>query len=283
MPVVRAAMGNPVGRKIIRQAGYEGQIDDWDAYALWLGQPHRLRLWRELASNSMVVIKGFLIYCRREMEARLGGGGDVESVEGYEREEIRDDNGTDEGPTGGGAERTMQIDSPYVERKEARAMGAVVDVEELRQMINEWKQVCVLCKLHGRFSNGHRHWRQCTGPPRQLQKMEEVVKILQEVKFANFSQCKWCNRSQSICELWERRVNASGLVVFKMRPGRDCAYGTWLLEAAAGLLAFRVKDGVEERRKMDPSLQRWKEEIGRKHRRGEVEFSGMFMYFFQWG
>ncbi|KAG6157487.1 hypothetical protein E4U50_007512 [Claviceps purpurea] len=65
--IVRMATTNNVGRHIIREAGYMGDIDDWKAYALWLGQPHRLRLWDELVSNSMMVIKGFLIHCKREM------------------------------------------------------------------------------------------------------------------------------------------------------------------------------------------------------------------------
>ncbi|KAG6043435.1 hypothetical protein E4U33_001709 [Claviceps sp. LM78 group G4] len=65
--IVRMATTNDVGRNIIREAGYMGEIDDWKAYALWLGQPHRLRLWDELVSNSMMVIKGFLIHCQKEM------------------------------------------------------------------------------------------------------------------------------------------------------------------------------------------------------------------------
>ena len=282
IPVVRAAMGHPVGRKIIGQAGYEGEMDDWDAYALWLGQPHRLRLWGELASNSMVVIKGFLIYCRREMEGRLDIGDDVEDEEGMEGAGVEDDNGKDEGPTGSDVKRRMQIDSPYVEREEARAMGVVIDVEELRQMVDEWKQLCVLCKLHGRSGNGHQHWRQCTGAPHEREKMEKAVQVLVEVRFADFSQCMWCNRSQAMCELWERKVNASGRVVFKRQAGKDCVYGRWLLEAAAGLLAFRTKDGLDEWMMADPSFGRLKETMERKLRRGEVEFSGMFMYFYQW-
>ena len=289
IPVVRAAMGNTIGRNVVRRAGYDGGMDDWDAYALWLGQPHRLRLWREMVSNSMVVIRGFLIYCRQEMKARLDGGDDAESVaesegEGVDAVEVaaQDGNGSDRGLARDGPETSTQVNSPYVEKERARAMGAVVDVEELRQMIDEWKQSCVLCKIHGRFSNGHRHWRECGGAAHERQKMEEAVNVLQEVRFAAFSQCQWCNRSQAICELWERRVNASGRVVLKTQPGRDCVYGKWLLEAAAGLLAFRAKDGLDERRTTDSSLRRLKEEMGKKLRRGEVEFSGMFLYFYQW-
>ena len=70
--------------------------------------------------------------------------------------------------------------------------------------------------------------------------------------------------------------------MFKTRAGRDYGYREWLLEAAAGLLAFRVKDGLSKQRKRDPLLRQLKEEIGKKLRRGEVEFSRMFIYFYRW-
>jgi hypothetical protein len=39
---------------------------------------------------------------------------------------------------------------------------------------------------------------------------------------------------------------------------------------------------LDEWMRADPSFGRLKEMMGRKLRRGEVEFSGMFMYFYQW-
>lgn len=289
IPLVRIAMGNTVGRNIIRQAGHEGGTQDWVAYALWLGQPHRLRLWKELVSNLMVVIKDFLIYCRQEMEDRMNGKGGSRSIAESEGEEVEvveadTDEGTniDNGLVRHEAEEITPVNSTYVEKEQARVMGPLVNVEQLRQMIDEWKQSCVLCKIHGRSNNAHQHWTECRGVAQEREKMEEAVKLLQEVEFAAFSQCKWCNRSQAICEVWERRINAAGRTMFQTRPGRDCRYGRWLLEAAAGLLAFRVKDGLDQRRTTDPSFLRLKEEMGKKLRRGEVEFSGMFMYFYRW-
>ena len=61
--LTRLALACGVGRNIVRKAGYDGHRGDWTEYALWLGQTHRLRLWGELVSNSMVVISEFLIYC----------------------------------------------------------------------------------------------------------------------------------------------------------------------------------------------------------------------------
>jgi len=85
-----------------------------------------------------------------------------------------------------------------------------------------------------------------------------------------------------VCELWDRSVNWQNKVVFKKKRGSDCNYGRWLLEAAAGFLAFRAGGGLEEWRARDVTLTSLKQEMGRKHRRGEVEFSGMFLYFCKW-
>jgi hypothetical protein len=53
-----------------------------------------------------------------------------------------------------------------------------------------------------------------------------------------------------------------------------------VLEAAAAFLAFVTEGGLEEWRQQDLSLAKLKQEIGVKHRRGEVEFSRLFMYFY---
>ncbi len=158
------AIGNTIGRNIIRQAGYGGEMQDWDEYALWLGQPHRLRLWREMVSNSMVVMKDFLVYCRQEMKDRIDGEGEVESIaeskgEGRQLVETVMDvrNSTDDDSAGHEAGESTQVNSMYIENEQARGMEAVVNVEQLRQMIDEWKQLCVLCKIQGRASRGHQH------------------------------------------------------------------------------------------------------------------------------
>jgi superfamily II DNA helicase RecQ len=66
VPVLLAVIASPIGRNIVYRAGYEGDLDDpdldLDAYALWLVQASRKRLWGELVSNSMVVIAEFLIF-----------------------------------------------------------------------------------------------------------------------------------------------------------------------------------------------------------------------------
>ena len=173
VPLVRMAMSNTIGRNIIRQSGYEGEMQDWEAYARWLGRPHRLRLWKEMGSNSMVVVKEFLIYCRQGVKNRLdvevegasvveivGDGTEameaMEAVEAVEAVAEGRNNG-DEDWTSREVATSASVESPYVEKAQARAMEAVVDVEELRQLVDEWKHLCVLCKIHGRFSSDHRH------------------------------------------------------------------------------------------------------------------------------
>ncbi|KAG6024282.1 hypothetical protein E4U40_003396 [Claviceps sp. LM458 group G5] len=64
--IVRLATANDAGRETITKAGCIGEMNDWEAYALWLGQKHSQRLWRELVSNSVIVITGFFIHCERQ-------------------------------------------------------------------------------------------------------------------------------------------------------------------------------------------------------------------------
>ena len=296
-PVLRAAMASTIGRNIIRQAGYDGEMGDWNGYALWLAQPHRLRQWKELVSNSMVVITQFLMYCRQEM------GGETEETESAEEDvpdcwetrenegegvEQSDDSwlvgGDDDLVAAGEADAGGETTTTTIHcgpDDEARRMGAVLDVEELKALVDGWKRLCVICKIKGRIARGHTHWTKCDGVQAEREQVEEAVRVLRGVQFKQFSQCKWCHRSQAMCELWRRGVDRNNRVFFAKQPGRDCVYGEWLLEATAAMLAFR-KDGLSKWKMQDPSLKRLQEEIGSKHRRREVEFSGLFAYFYKW-
>lgn len=293
--ILMLATTNTFGRNIIRQAGHPGELGDWKGYALWLGQPHRLRLWGELVSNSMMVIKDFLVYCRQEMknepwdddsigDESMGAGiieefecGEAAAVQtvGVRDRAANDDIFAESDETELGSQ---QLDY----WREARVVGSVLEPDRLRELSDEWKEQCAVCKVNGRIARGHRHWSDCTGKHGDTEKMAESIKVLEEVQFASFAHCKWCYRSQAVCEIWARSVNWQGRVVFKKKPGLDCTYGRWVLEAAASFLAFGADGGLEECKRRDPSLARLKQEMGMKHRRGEVEFSGLFMYFYTW-
>jgi len=298
--IVRLATSNTFGRNIIRQAGYRGEMEDWPSYALWLGQPHRLRLWGELVSNSMMVIKNFLVYCRQEMknepwdDESIGdesmGVGIIEDLDVGEAApvqlaDVRDVAGSNDGfaeyDNDDDDEAELYSQQHYW-RKESRVIGSVLDPDRLRELSDEWKEQCAVCKVNGRIARGHRHWSGCEGRHGDMEKMAEAIRILDEVQFASFAHCKWCYRSQAVCEIWARNVNWQGRVVFKKKPGVDCKYGRWVLEAAAAFLAFGADGGLEDWRRRDSSLAGLKQEMGMKHRRGEVEFSGLFMYFYTW-
>jgi hypothetical protein len=295
--VLMLATTNTFGRNIVRKTGYAGEPDDWKSYALWLGQPHRLRLWGELVSNSMVVIKDFLVYCRQEMkkdpwddegsideeiaEAICGGKQQPVRTEGRDSipvckaDEDKSDRGTEK-------EGNIGNDRSRLWSKEPRVMGTVLDPAGLRELTEEWSERCAVCKVNGKIARGHRHWSDCKSQPGGLEKMSEAIKILEEVEFASFAHCRWCYRSQAVCEMWARSVNWQGRAVFKKKPGVDCTYGRWVLEAAATFLAFGVGGGLAEWKSRDPSLAALKQEMGKKDRRGEVEFSGLFGYFYTW-
>jgi superfamily II DNA helicase RecQ len=320
IPIVMLATSNTFGRNIIRQAGYEDEPGDWAAYALWLGQPHRLRLWGELVSNSMVVIKDFLIYCKQELKAEpwdaesMGdfdepeheceeGGLAVGSTDGNDATgssdifdsdvlgDYMDGNGDDAGAGGddkGNEDNEDDNDVAQVAptqrywRRQSRVIESVLDPNRLRELTDEWHEQCAVCKASGKIARGHRHWSECSRMQGVREKMSEVIKILEGVRFTSFAHCKWCYRSQAVCEMWARSVNLQGRVVFKKKPGVDCKYGSWVLEATAAFLVLGADGGLEEWRARDPSLAALKQEMGKKHRRGEVEFSGLFGYFYTW-
>jgi len=184
--IVRLATMNTFGRNIIRQAGYGGEMRDWQAYALWLGQAHRLRLWGELVSNSMVVIKEFLLYCKQEMgnepwEADSIEDGDLAAFQLA----VEDGNKVLAGEHYEDHRRGKAIGPHKVVRDRwsmgPRVMGAALDVEELRQMIDGWKEQCVLCKIQGRIARGHRWWSDCNEDGSAKKKMQEVIHMLEDV------------------------------------------------------------------------------------------------------
>ena len=118
--------------------------------------------------------------------------------------------------------------------------------------------------------------------PGVRERMSEAIEILDGVQFASFAHCRWCYRSQAVCEIWARSVNSQGRVVFRKRPGVDCKYGRWVLEAVAAFLVLGADGGLEAWTALDPSLAQLKQVMGKKDRRGEVEFSGLFGYFYTW-
>jgi hypothetical protein len=276
-----------------------GAYDEIEKKRRWLGL--RFRIHDGVEASGLCVM--FSKFAADEANSRIqvnglvsiGASAPVTSEEKEEggftvvasEEEGDDDDEDDEEEEGGeeegeGEEEMVKTSRSVIWRKDGRDLGAVLDPEWLRKLIDGWKEQCVLCRIRGRVPRGHRCWSQCDGGYEDKGKMEEAIRILDEVRFADFSHCKWCYRSQAVCEVWDRTIGWQNRVGFKKKTGRDCRYGRWLLEAAAAFLAFRADDGLEDWRLRDPMLTLLKREMGRKYRRGEVEFSGMFMYFCRW-
>jgi hypothetical protein len=190
--ILMLATTDTFGRNIIRQAGHPGELGDWRGYALWLGQPHRLRLWGELVSNSMMVIKDFLIYCKQEMKTEpwdAEGMGDFEElehehgggelpVESTEAEDVTgssdffdsnvfggytDGNGDDADACrdNGGSEDDNNVAevAPMQRywRRQSRVIETVLDPNRLRELMDEWQEQCAVCKASGKIARDHRH------------------------------------------------------------------------------------------------------------------------------
>jgi len=202
--VLMLATANTFGRNIVRKTGYLGELGDWESYALWLGQPHRLRLWGELVSNSMMVIKDFLVYCRQGMKndpwddegsideeiAEALCGGEQQAVQTESRQTSRDRTESsdaiavreidkDKGDAGIenegniGTDKRMAGHSPQRHRwkKGPRAIGSVLDPARLRELTDEWIGRCAVCKVQGEIARGHQHWSDCKSQHGGLEKM----------------------------------------------------------------------------------------------------------------
>ncbi|KAG5912757.1 hypothetical protein E4U61_007962 [Claviceps capensis] len=275
-------------------------MNDWEAYALWLGQKHSQRLWRELVSNSMVVISGFLIHCERQRTSEPWefDGDDVEAA----MEEIwssgtvapAQEGGVGEAHAsdGDGEAAESEIDDgneAIIQREQPSCRGVprlmpyppYLDVTHLKQLTDDWSTQCVVCKVYGKKSRNDHHWSECDSLQGGKEKMNEAVHFLNDITFAKFVHCKWCYRPQALCEIWKRSLNKQGLVAFHKKPGADCKFGRVVLEAAAALLAFGATDNLEEWRR-EGTLVDMKQQMGKKYKRGELEFSGLFMYFYKW-
>lgn len=271
--IIRAAMASAAGRSIIQKAGFDGAMGDWARCALWLGQCHRLRMWGELVSNSMIVVKEFLIHCSREPSRMEDLDDDSICMDDEELppsngefDEIEDVSTQDIGP-----------------RIQAREVGRSFDLGELARLMDRWKNVCVICRAQGSVIRGRRSWKDCSHPDDDKSSMEKTVRLLKSVDFAAYSGCLWCHRPQAACELWIQSRDQKGRVKYTRRAGQKCEYGDTLREATAALLAFGGKDGPCNWQKIQRDVQALKDEMGKKFRFGEVECSGMCLHFYRWG
>lgn len=244
-------------------------------------------------SNSIVVMSEFLIYCVQQRESNEEA--EIDEVRDGEVEVKQHEGSVDADVVlmDPGAQvmdarvaprdeiEEVVVATPPLRRK-AREIGQLLDVEQIRRLVDGWKDICVICKARGRTSKGHAHWKECGSGSADKAAIEETLLALEKVKFQSFSGCDYCRRPQAVCELWARSTNAYGWTIFKKRQGVQCRYGSWLSEAAAALIAFESRDWLGEERVGVARQDGFVVELGRKHRRKEVEFSGMFMYFYRW-
>lgn len=149
VPVLMTAVRDPIGRNIIRKAGFEPkrvveeEKEGWKAYALWCGQARDRRIWGEVMSNSMWVVKEFLVYKSGERMRQFDDDGedkqadDDDDTDSFVDMDIDDDNfilvdsGTTETATVGVAAAT-QADRPR-DRQEEEAEQQQQQQQQQRQ------------------------------------------------------------------------------------------------------------------------------------------------------
>jgi superfamily II DNA or RNA helicase len=126
------------GRSVIQRCGFEGEWGDWDGYAGWLGQAHGRRVWGEVVSRGMVVLKEFLSWRRRIVEQKEGVdlGSDLR-WEDQSSEETEVGLGFAEGES---EERVQETDEEHEDGGKVRVM-----IEKLRS----WEGRCMICERSG--------------------------------------------------------------------------------------------------------------------------------------
>ena len=61
--VLLAALKTPIGRGIIRRAGFKGAMEaDGMEYRKWVRMAHRLRIWGEIMSNGMAIVLEYILW-----------------------------------------------------------------------------------------------------------------------------------------------------------------------------------------------------------------------------
>jgi hypothetical protein len=91
--------------------------------------------------------------------------------------------------------------------RQAREIGPLLDVEQIRRLVDGWKDICATCKILGRASKGHVHWKECGSGAVDKATVEGALTRLESVKFESFSGCDYCRRPQAVCEFWARSTN----------------------------------------------------------------------------
>ena len=87
MAILMIAIEDPIGRNIINKAGFDAKrvredgFEGWEAFGLWCSQVYPKRIWGEMMSNSMEVMKEFIIYKTQDREGGRSEG-DVTDTEG---------------------------------------------------------------------------------------------------------------------------------------------------------------------------------------------------------
>ena len=95
--------------------------------------------------------------------------------------------------------------------------------------------------------------------------LQGTKRLVESVEMERYSGCEFCKAPQAICGLWQKGHMKNARGFSRSRHGR-CQFEGVLEVACAALLAFRMKDEVEEWVKKEAE----KEKAIRYRKRGEI-------------
>jgi hypothetical protein len=219
--------------------------EGWKAYAVWCGQARDRRLWGEMVSNSMWVVKEFLVYKSGERMRQFDddddddgdGEDDTSSFEDLDMDLDEDDfilidSGTVRPANleGGGGEQQpppqqgqQQQGTTAVERLEQAGKipkvskrpicTEISSKEAFEAKLSMYRGCCPVCTARsGKTERSHTSWRACPLVEKLdlTERMEAMEKRLAAMRMELTSGCKKCWRPCMLCEQYRKRPGTGG-------------------------------------------------------------------------
>jgi superfamily II DNA or RNA helicase len=182
----------------------------------------------------------------------------------------------------------MQAVEAIPRRQQAQAITRSRSIEQLQALFMQWKSGCGICRIHGRVEVDH-EWAQCPHAPASFRKdIAAGIEWMGQIRWsAAWVCCRQCWAPQAICQRYTP-IDGRGPERYRQVPGQTCQFAR-VLRTAASIVVNSHSDVViawiEEQAAQDgvpagpEGIGIW---LGRLHRGGGVEMSGLCRLFSEW-
>jgi superfamily II DNA helicase RecQ len=149
-----------------------------------------------------------------------------------------------------------------------------IEAQELQGKLEEWHEVCPLCRMHG--MEGSSHTLQDCGREEARQVEERSRRLEQRIRFENYTGCRWCGIPQAICRRWVLKHQSSNR--FRRVDGQECQFRRNFIIAVIVAVIYNGPAAWTE------IITRWIGEVGGQVEvRNENEILNWWGQKIQWG